>query len=214
MPNVSLWSDVTVAMQSVLATAIAITGITNASPGVVTHGGADPTAGDFVLITATGMPEVDGRVFRVANVVASTSFELEGEDTTNFGTFTSGSFQVITFGTSLATVSDLSASGGEFNFVDITTIHDNVAKQQPGLAAAASFTMTNIWDAADTALLAMKSASDSKAQRAFKFTFANGQIMTFNGYVGATLLPGGSAQDKVTTSTVVTMFGTPTYYAS
>lgn len=213
MPNVSLWSDVTVAMQSALATAVTITGLTNASPGVVSHSGTDPSDGDYVLIAATGMPEVDGRVFRVTGQAVG-SFSLEGEDTTSFGTFTSGSFQVITFGTTLATVSDLSASGGEFSFVDITTIHDNVAKQQPGLASAASFSMTNIWDAADTALLAMKSASDTKAARAFLFTFANGQIMTFSGYVGATLLPGGSAQDKVTTNTVVTMFGTPTYYAS
>lgn len=213
MPNVSLWSDVTVAMQSAIATAITITGITNASPGVVSHGGTDPTNGDYVLINATGMSEVDGRVFRVANQAAGT-FELEGEDTTSFGTFTSGSFQVITLGTTLSTVSDLSSSGGDFAFIDVTTIHDNVAKQQPGLASAASFSMTNIWDAADTALIAMKSASDSKAQRAFLFTFANGQKMAFNGYVGATLLPGGSAQDKVTTQTVITMFGTPTYYSS
>jgi hypothetical protein len=36
----------------------------------------------------------------------------------------------------------------------------------------------------------------------------------FNGYVGATLLPAGNAQDKVITQSVVTMFGRPTIYNS
>ncbi len=213
MATVSLWSDVTVAMQSALATAVTITGITKASPGVVSHSGTDPSDGDFVLLNCTGMSEIDGRVFRVTGQ-ASGSFSLEGEDTTEFGTFSSGSFEVITLGTTLDTVTDLSSSGGDFNFIDTTTIHGNVATQIPGVASASSFTFTNIWDVADAGLAAMKSASDSKTERAFKFTFSNGQIMAFNGYVGASLLPGGSAQDKVTTSTVITMYGSPTYYAS
>jgi len=213
MATVSLWSDVAVAMQSALATAVTITGITKASPGVVSHSGTDPSDGDYVVITATGMAEVDGRVFRVANQAAG-SFELEGADTTDFGTFSSGSFQVATLGTSLSTVTDLSSSGGDFNFIDTTTIHGNVATQIPGVASASTFTFTNIWDVSDTALVAMKAASDAKTERAFKFTFANGQIMVFNGYVGASLLPGGSAQDKVTTSVAITMYGSPTYYSS
>jgi hypothetical protein len=61
----------------------------------------------------------------------------------------------------------------------------------------------------------MKNASDAQSKRAFKFTFGTGgQIMVFAGYVGATLLPAGNAQDKVTTSTTITMQGSPSYYAS
>jgi hypothetical protein len=61
----------------------------------------------------------------------------------------------------------------------------------------------------------MKNASDSQAKRAFKFTFGtSGKIIAFAGYVGANLLPGGSAQQLVTTPTVITMDGTPTYYGS
>jgi len=82
------------------------------------------------------------------------------------------------------------------------------------LASPISYSFENIWDVSDAGLVALKSASDTKAQRAFKFTFADGQIMVFNGYVGATLLPGGNAQDLVTTSVVITMFGAPTYYSS
>lgn len=213
MAIVNKWSNVTVAMQSALAAPLTITGITKADPGVVTVTGTAPTTGDYVLIKAEGMSQVDGRVFRVTNLSATT-FELDGEDTTLFSTFVSGTAEVITFGTTMATATGLSAGGGDYDFIDVTTIHDNVRKQVPGLASPATYTFDNIWDAGDPALVAMKQASDNQAQRAIRFTFATGVVVTFNGYVGATLLPLGQAQDKVTTSVVVTMFGRPTIYAS
>ncbi|TVO75139.1 phage tail tube protein [Sedimenticola selenatireducens] len=213
MPSPKIWSNVQVAMQSVLATADTITGITKANPGVVTSTGHGILDGEYVVLTSVGMSQLDQRVVRAANVTANT-FELEGVDTTNFDTFTSGSCQVITFGTTFGTIKSLSGSGGDFSFVDTTTIHDSVATQIPGIASASTYSFDNIWDVADAGLIAMKAASDTKAKRAFKFTFSDGQIMVFNGYVGASLLPTGSAQDLVTTSSVVTMYGTPTYYAS
>ena len=85
----------------------------------------------------------------------------------------------------------------------------------PGLPSAATFSFDNIWDVSDTGLKAMKTASDAQAKRAFMFTFGSGgQVMVFNGYVGASLLPGGSAQQLVTTKTTITMNGTPTVFAS
>lgn len=213
--NVSVWSNVAVAVQSALAAALTISGITKANPGVVTYVGADPSNGDYVKLSAVGMYQVDARVFRVASVNAgANTFELEGENTTSYDTFTSGTFEVITFGTSLATATNVSASGGDFDFIDITTIHDNVKKQIPGIASPAVFNFENIWDVADAGLIALKAASDAKAQRAVRFTFANSAKVVFLGYIGATLLPTGSAQDKVTTPCVVTMFGRPTAYAT
>lgn len=219
MATVRKWSNVAVAMQSALATAVVITGISKASPGVVSYtdaGSSDPSNGAFVLLTVQGMHQVNGRVFRVANVNgAGNTFELEGEDTTAFDTFSSGTFEVITFGTSITTATTVNGSGGDFDFIDTTTIHQNTRSQVPGLANAATYSFENIWDVADSGLKAMKSASDSQSARCFRFTFGTGgQIMVFYGYPAASLLPGGSAQDKVTTQTAITMFGSPTYYAS
>ena len=85
----------------------------------------------------------------------------------------------------------------------------------PGLPNPSSFSFDNIWDVSDAGLKAMKAAGDAQAKRAFKFTFGTGgQIMVFTGYVGATLLPAGQAQGLVTTQSVITMNGSPTYYAS
>ncbi len=215
MANVTTWSNVAVAIESAAAGGITINSISKASPGVVGYTGTDPSNGDYVKLSVQGMNQVDGRVFRVANVNgAGNTFELEGENTTSYNTFSSGTFSVLTMGTSLTTATSVTASGGDFSFIDTTTIHDSVAKQVPGLASAAVFTFENIWDVSDAGLLALKAASDAQAQKAIRFTFANGQKVVFNGYVGATLLPTGSAQDKVVTSVVVTMYGRPTTYAS
>ena len=215
MAEVTRWVKVGVAMQTVLAAAQTITGISKASPAVVTHSGTDPTNGDYVLITAEGMDQVNARVFRVSNVNAgSDTFELEGEDSTLFDTFTSGSFQVITFGASFSTILGLQGSGGDFNMVDVTTIHDNVRKEVPGFANPITYSADSLWDLSDGALAACKAASDNQALRAFRLTFANSKKTLFNGYVGFTGMPLGNAGDKVTCPLQITMFGRPTHYAT
>lgn len=212
MTTVVKWSNVQVAIQSALAAADTITAITKASPGVVSSTSHGISDGTFVKITATGMHQVDQRVFRVDNSAAN-AFDLEGENTTAYDTFATGTAEAITFGTTMATAVALTASGGDFDFLDITTIHDNVRKQVPGIASAASYSFECLWDPSDTALLALKTASDNQSQRAIKFQFAGGQIVVFTGYVGCTLLPTGTAQDVVKTNVVLTMHGRPTIYA-
>lgn len=215
MANAYKWSNVSVTIQSSLGADNTITGISKASTGVVTYSGTDPVNGDYVLLTVSGMYQVDGRVFRVANVNgAGNTFELEGENTTAFDTFSSGKLNVISFGTTMTTATGLSAAGGEFDFIDTTTIHTNVRSQIPGLASAANYTFDSLWDPADLGLVALKAASDSQAQRAVQIKFAGNQRVLFNGYVGATLLPTGNAQDLVKTSVTLTMFGRPTIYAT
>ena len=221
MSKVYKWSNVAVAMESALGAALSITGITKAAPGVVTtsapHGLAN---GDYVVLAIQGMFQINGKVFRVANIAAST-FQMEdvtggtGVSTVNFDGFTSGTANKITFGNTISTATSVSASGGDFSFIDTTTIHVNQKTQIPGVANAISFGKDHLWDPTDAGQIAMKSASDQQAQKAFKFVFgANGAVMVFTGYVGFTGSPGGNAQDKVTTPSTITAFGTPTYYSA
>ena len=213
MATVSLWKAVAVAVQSAKAAAVTIDAISKAAEGVVEYTGTDPANGDFVIVSATGMYQVDGIVARVKDVdTGADSFKLEGIDTTLFDTFVSGTFEVVTLGTALATATSINASGGDFDFIDVTTIHDNVKKQVPGLPNPGTFTMDCLWDPADPAFTALKAASDNQSQLVVRFTFANGKKVLFLGYVGFSGLPTGSAQDKVTTQAVITMYGKPTVY--
>lgn len=216
MAAVTKWSGVAVSMQSALATALTITAITKASPGVVSYTGTDPTNGDYVFLLVEGMYQLNEVVARVANVNSGgNTFELEGIDTTLYTTFSSGTAEVITFGTSISTATTVSNSGGGFDFIDSTTIHDLAKTQVPGAAAALTYTMDHLWNPSNAGQIAMKIASDAQARRAFKFTFGTGgKIAVFAGYVGFDGAPGGSAQDKVTCQAVITANGRPSYYAS
>lgn len=215
MATPTIWKNVAVKMQSAIGSTVAISSITKASPAVVTTGAAHGYAnGDIVYLECVGMHQLNEKVARVANQT-STTFELEGLNSTLFDDFSSGTVQVATLGTSIVTATTINSSGGEFDFIDITTIHDNAKKQVPGLSSAISFSFDHIWDASDPGLLAMKSASDIQGKRVFEFQFGvGGKKVYFAGYVGCTMFPGGQAQGLITTSAVITMNGTPTYYAS
>jgi hypothetical protein len=213
--TVQVWSNVAIAVESAKAASQSITGITKANPAVATYTGTDPTNGDLVLITAQGMSQVDGRIFRVANVNGGgNTFELEGCDSSAFDTFSSGSFEILTFGTTLNVVANVSVSGGDFSFIDVTLIHDTIQKQIPGNASPTTFSLDCQWQPDDAGLIALKAASDAKAKKAVKITFANGYKYLVTGYVGATLSPTGSAQQVVTTPVVITAFGRPTTYST
>lgn len=218
--SVRKMSNVAVAMQSALAAAQTITGITKAAPGVVTataHGYAN---GDYVFLEVQGMYQLNARVFRVISVAANT-FQLEDQvtgssiSTLSFDDFVSGSAKKITFGTSITTAATINVTGGDFDFIDTTVIHGNQKSQIPGAANPISISMDQLWDISDAGQIAMKAASDTQAQRAFRFTFGSGgPIMTFVGYVGFTGAPVGNAQDKITSPANITAFGSPTYYTS
>lgn len=214
MANPIVWKNVSVAMQSAIAATKTITGITKANPGVATSTAHGYENGDIVYLEVQGMHQLNEKPVRVANKTDNT-FELEGVDTTSFETFASGTAQKVTLGTTISTATNVNASGGDFDFIDTTTIHMSAKSQMPGLPNATTFSMDHIWDASDAGLLAMKAASDAQAKRVFKFQFGSGgKILYFAGYVGCSMLPGGSAQNLVTTNAVITMNGTPTYYAS
>lgn len=71
-------------------TAVNITGITQASPAVVTAPSHGVATGEWVLIqSVAGMTEVNNRVFQVTVLTANT-FRLDGVDSTGYYTYTSG----------------------------------------------------------------------------------------------------------------------------
>lgn len=216
--SASLFSKVAVAMQSVLGSALTVGagGVSKANPGVVTYTGTDPSNGDYVLITsAQGMTQLEGRIFRVANVNGgANTFELEGEDTTTYDTMVSANVQVITFGTTFSTMLDLNVSGGEAASIDVTTIHDSINQEEIGNFSAITINSNLIWDPSDAAQIACKAASDIKAKRCFRLTFANGKKWLFYGSVGFTGAPTGAAQEVAKTPLTIKSNGRMTIYAS
>ena len=207
------WRGVAVAMESALATAVTITAITKASPGVVSYTGTDPVNGDYVLLEVTGMEQLNNVVSRVAGVDGTgNTFQLEGIDTTLFDTFTAGTARVITFGTSISTMIDMKPSGGDPKYVDNTTLSQLIDTNQPDGYNAAKYDFDNILKASDAGLLAMRAAMAAEASKCFKVRWRDGTIAVFPGYPACSMMAGGS--DKVTTPASISLLSLPTYYAS
>lgn len=206
--------NVAIAMQSAIAGAKTLTAITKASPGVVSSTSHGYSNGDYVLLEVLGMWQVNNRVFRVSSVAAD-AFTLEGEDTTDYDAFTSGTAKKITFGTSITTAKTVNNTGGEYELIDTTTIHDNQRTQVPGVLGASATTMSMIWDTSDAGLIAMNAAYKAGAPKAFKWTIGTGgPIWLFYGYCGAALDPELNFGEVVTCPAIVTRFGASTHYSS
>ena len=79
---------------TLLETGLAITGITQANPGVLTYTGADPANGDWMFLAGiVGMTELNGRYVKVANVNAgANTFELTDLWDANISTLTFGAY--------------------------------------------------------------------------------------------------------------------------
>lgn len=216
MATVRLNSGLSISMESAIAAAKTITVATNADPGVFTSTAHGYSNGDIVLLEVEGMLEVNGRLYVVYGSDANT-FQLEdvdgvsGVDTTNYGTFTSGTAKKVTLGTSVTGVQDFSPSGGDPTFVDTTTVHDKVRKQSVVGSNPITYNLTFQWDPEDAGQIALRNAFETSSSKGIKIAWPDGMYMLFYGSVGFSGIPGGTSQGVVTTAAAITATGNATF---
>lgn len=204
-------------MQSAIAAAVAISAATNATPGVFTSAAHGLLDGDVIYIEASGMIEIHGRMFVVVNKATDT-FQLKntatgavGIDTTNFGVFSSGTFQKVTMGTTVQGCQDFTANGGAIKYADATTVGDLIDKQVVVGVSAMAYDLTIQWDPSDSGQIAMQAAFTTRSPRGFRITWPNGRYVMFYGSVGFSGMPGGGKQGITTSPAAIAMNGAPTY---
>lgn len=215
--NTPVWAKVGVDIQSVLGTSLTVSAISKANPAVLTYGAgdADPANGDYFLIEASGMTQINNMVVRVANVNAvANTFECEGLDSTSFDTLNSATAKPITFGKSFSTLLDFTMSGGEVKYTDDTDIHDEMDVEIPVGFTALKATSNSRFLPTDTALLECQSASRAKLPRAILIKFSNGAKVAGYASVGAPLVPTGSKGGTVQTPLSFSFKGFPSAWAS
>lgn len=199
-------------MESAIATAKTISGITKAAPGVVSSTAHGFTNNDIVLLEVQGMVELNGRLFKVVNSAADT-FQLAGVDgstgidTTLYNTFSSGTVKKVTLGTSITGVQEFTFSGGDIKTVDTTTVNDLVDTQIVVGAAAQAADLTMQWDPSSAAQQAMIAAFQTRANKGFKVMWPDGAFVLWYGTVGYTGAPGGGKQGVTTSPAKITMLG-------
>jgi hypothetical protein len=203
-------------MESARGSALPISGITQAAPGVITSAGHGLSTGDIVLLEVEGMDQLNGRLFEI-NVINTDTFKLYEKDgsafidTTGYDAFTSGNAYEITLGTSITGVQEFSSAGGDPKFLDTTTVNDKQGKQVVNGSNPISFNLTMQWDPGNAAQAAMIAASEAADQKGFKIQWPNGRFILFHGSVGYAGVPGGQNQGVTTSPAAIAMSGLPTY---
>jgi len=178
-------TNMTVEVENTLEAAYTNTSaITKADPGEVTTATAHGlTTGDYLKWTASaGMVELDGQLVRITTT-ATDVFTMDSLDTTDYSTFTAGSYQEVSAWHTLSNAQSASMPDGTPEKIDITTLIDKSKQYAYGLADAPDGTIDGLYDPANAGVVAIKAATKSNSALAFKITWAGDQITIFNANV-------------------------------
>ena len=200
---------------------VSMTTITNSvdavTPAVATlAAGHLVVVGDFVEITS-GWDLLNNRIARVS-AVATNSVTLEGVIT--FGTSKypagtgAGSIRRITAWSQLSQLKDMSASGGDQQFADITAISDRTTKQMPTVRSAVTTSLTVFDDPTLAWYSDVTVASDSSIPYGLLMVFPNNSKLVANAYWGLQKVPALGTNAALTSSISLSYVADPIRYAS
>ena len=168
-------------VESTLDAVKTITAITKANPGVATSTAHGYTNGDVVVLEPiAGMTELDGQIVRVANITTNT-FELEGIDTTAFGTFTSGSVAKISVWATLGKARTLTAGSPGLNRLDATVLLDSEKQYDLGPSETPEITVSGLSDPTAAASLLVEKAARNGTYLGFRVTMSDNSKRIFRG---------------------------------
>jgi len=181
--TVFVGANVRVEVQSTLETALTVSAVTLASPGVATSTAHGLANGDIVVFSVSGgMVELDGQAVRVANVATDT-FELESLDTGDYSVWTSGTCQEVSAFETMANAQTVSMPNPDPAKLDSTTLLDKAKQFVFGLPEAPDGSFEGIYDPFNAAEIEIKTATKANETRVFRITWAGGQKEVFNANV-------------------------------
>lgn len=174
--------NVRVEVAATFAAAKTVSAVTKATKGVVTsaaHALAEGTIGFFSGVA--GMTEIEGQAASVDNTLLNT-FDLEGIDTTLYGTF-SGTclFTPVATWSTLSVATSYSISGGDVDQLDTTTLLDLVKQNDVGMLAAQTVSFDAFSDPQLAAMLLAEAAAMTGGFIVMRITFPNGERRVFRG---------------------------------
>lgn len=162
--------------------AITITAISKAQ-GAVCSCTAPPAVGSVVVFaTATGMPEIVGRIGIVTTVSAGVSFTVN-IDSSNFGSVATSSTATPQTFTPIANIHDYTGFDGSASEVDVTNLQSLAKEYNPGLEDFGQFSMNLDIDNTDPGQIAMRAAKTAQNKTYFQLVMRNGKSRVFFGFV-------------------------------
>lgn len=165
-----------------MGTPVAVSAVTQASPGVATstaHGLADGTVGVFSGVS--GMVQLEGQAARV-DAPAANTFTLQGLNTASMSAYNAGNFTPVSAWSTLSECDQYDIGGGSADKIDVTCLIDVVKQEENGLLPTQSATLQiKSTDVPSEAMSLIEAAAQSGAKLVFRVTLQNGAVRIFNG---------------------------------
>lgn len=163
---------------------VTVSGITQASPGVVTATAHGMLSGDVGVFAAVGgMIELNGEA-GIVSEPASGSFEIYNTDTTSFTTYTTGGTFTPYPMLQACEIKDLAINGGQAAEIDVTTMCSTAKEYRMGLQDAGEATMNINFVPWDPALAELMAAKADGQPRWFKVVLPQAAgVLVFQAYV-------------------------------
>jgi hypothetical protein len=206
-----------VSIAKTYGTTVSMTAITNAAEAVATLGaGHGVVVGDWLEITS-GWGRLNGRIVRVKTVVTN-DVTLEAINTTSTTLYPAaggtGSIRRITVWDDVAQIKELSLSGGDQQFADITTLADVVSKQIPTIRNAQALSIQAFDDPSLAYYNTVVAYADTSTQAAVRLSMPNGSKIVANGYWSIKKVPEVARNEALVTSIDMSIVSEPTRYAT
>jgi hypothetical protein len=182
---ITISTGTSISIAKTYGVAVNMTALTNAVEAVATLGaGHGVVVGDYLELTS-GWDLLNSRVVRV-KTVATNDVTLEAVNTVNTVKYPSGTgtgtIRRITVWTQLSQLKDLSASGGDQQFADITSLSDKTTKQVPTVRSAVTMNI-GVYDDPNLAWYGdVTTASDNSTPYGLLMVFPNGSKLAANAY--------------------------------
>lgn len=211
----------TIAIANGYGTSKSFSSITNATEAIASFS-ADPglAVGEYFEVTTSGWGRLAERIVRVKAVSGTGPYlvTFEGIDTSDTTRFPPGSgagtVREITGWDNLSQVKEVSSSGGDQQFADVTAIDDVETRQMPTVKSAVTMTLTVFDDPTLSWYSTVQAASDSMTPRALRITPANGAKILGNAYWSISGVPQITKNEAITTTISLSYASLPTRYAA
>ena len=197
------------------ATAVTVTGISNANPAVATTSVAHGyVTGDEILLTS-GYEDATDSVYKIT-VLTATTFSILGLDTSNTGFFPAGTgagtVQKISAFTVIPQILTISGSGGDARFTDVQLLSKRNGIKVPTGFNAISITMSLAHDAAQPAYITMLGISRNLSKVAFKQVVSGGSVTYGYGYLSVSEMPKLNSNQVNAVDAAMTVLGRSVSY--
>jgi hypothetical protein len=201
---------------------LAFTAATNANPCELTVSGSTVAVGDYIEVNS-GWGLLDKRIVRTGVGTTATKIVLEGIDTSSTAKYPVGAgaapggvtyVRRIEHWSQITQVRSISASGGQQQYADVTSIVDVVTRQIPTMRGAVEMTV-DVFDDPSLAWYAdVIKADEARTPYGMILAFPNGSKTVANAYWSLMRVPTMAQNEALMTQISLSYAAEPVRYAN